>query len=476
MAVGYDAATFRAEANAFVEWLASYFSNLERLPVRAQVAPGALRAQLPTAAPEQPEDASALIEDLERLIVPGLTHWQSPNFFAYFPANNSVPSIMGELVSAVFGVQGMLWVTSPACTELESHMLDWLIGACGLPAKFKSTGQGGGVLQDSASSALLCALLAAREHASDNRANEFGYEGKLTIYGSAHAHSSLDKGVMIAGFGRRALRKIATDATYALNPQALEAAIKADLTSGLTPALVCATVGTTSTLAFDPLPAIGDICARYGVWLHVDAALAGSAAVCPEYQPLLAGLELADSYCFNPHKWLLTNFDCSCLYLADRRRLINALSITPEYLRNDASDTGTVLDYRDWQIPLGRRFRALKLWFVLRRFGLAGLREHIRSHIALTQRFAAVLASEPDFEIVAPVALNLVCFRYRADNAFNQALMEALNASGALYLSHTVLEGQFVLRFCVGQPQTTAAHVDNASRLIATTARRLATA
>jgi len=471
---GFDAEAFRREAHAFLDWVASYLSRVEQFPVRSQVAPGALRAALPLAAPEHPESIPALIEDLEKLILPGITHWQSPNFFAYFPANTSTPSLMGDLVSSALGVQGMLWITSPACTELETHMLDWLAGLCGLPARFLSSGTGGGVLQDSASSAVLCALLAARERATGGRANEEGCRGDLVVYGSTQTHSSLEKAVMVAGLGRRQLRKIAVDADFAMSPAALKAQIAADRAAGLTPCMVCVTLGTTSTLAFDPLPELATLCREEGIWLHVDAALAGSAAVCPEYQALLAGLELADSYCFNPHKWLLTNFDCSCLYVADRSALISALSITPEYLRNSISDDGAALDYRDWQIPLGRRFRALKLWFVLRREGAEGLRRHIRAHVALAARFATHLEHDPRFEIMAPPRLNLVCFRLRDNNERNAALLEALNASGRIYLSHTVLDGQYVLRFCVGQPQTAVRHIDEAWALIAGTASALA--
>ncbi len=469
----FSATEFRREALVFIDWISDYLSQIERYPVRAMVEPGALRKLLPPHAPPSAETADAIIADLERLIVPGLTHWQSPNFFAYFPANSSVPSIMGDLVSAALGVQGMLWITSPACTELESHMLDWLVDLCGLPALFKSTAAGGGVLQDSASSGLLCALLAAREHASGGRANEVGCPGNLVVYGSTQTHSSLDKAVMVAGLGRRNLRKIAVDAAFAMDPAALSTQLAADRAAGLVPCLVCVTLGTTSTLAFDPLPAIGEICRRAGVWLHVDAALAGSAAVCPEFRPLLAGLEYADSYCFNPHKWLLTNFDCSCLYVADRTRLTRALSIMPEYLRNTASEAGEVIDYRDWQIPLGRRFRALKLWFVLRRYGVAGLQQHIRGHVALTTQLAAQIACDPRFEIAAPVTLNLVCFRYRGNDEINQALLERLNRSGQIYLSHTVLNDRFVLRFCIGQPRTEARHVVAAWKLIIDTVEGL---
>jgi aromatic-L-amino-acid decarboxylase len=460
------AAAFRREAAAFVDWIAGYLSRLDTLPVVARSAPGALRAQLPAVPPEAPEPIDALLADLDALILPGLTHWQSPNFYAYFPANSSVPSIMGDLVSSALGVQGMLWITSPACTELETQMLDWLATACGLPERFRADGRGGGVLQDSASSALLCALLAAREKVTGGRGNESGCPGNLRVYGSTQAHSSLDKAVMIAGIGHRNLVKIPVDAAFALDPAALADAIRADRAAGRVPCFVCVTLGTTATLAFDPLPAIAEICRRERIWLHVDAAFAGSAAVCPEYQPLLKGLAHADSYCFNPHKWLLTNFDCSCMYVADRGALTGALGVTPEYLRNTASSSGQVIDYRDWQIPLGRRFRALKLWFVIRRYGLAGLRVHIRRHVELARYFATLLDTDPRFEIVAPVTLSLVCFRYRGADAVNRRLLADLNAGGRLFLSHAEAAGRTVLRFCIGQPDTQHAHVTCAWRVI----------
>ncbi|MGD9601324.1 MAG: pyridoxal-dependent decarboxylase [Gammaproteobacteria bacterium] len=469
----FDAAEFRREALLFLDWIIEYLARVEEFPVRSRATPGALRAALPAAAPARPEPPEAILADLQRLVVPGLTHWQSPNFFAYFPANSSWPAVLGELVSAALGVQGMLWITSPACTELETHVLDWLADLCGLPPAFRSSARGGGVLQDSASSAVLCALLAARERASGGRTNEEGCRGDLVVYGSTQAHSSLDKAVRVAGLGQRQLRKIPVDGEFALRPDALAAQIAADRAAGLTPCMVCVTLGTTSTLAFDPLPEVGAICRREGLWLHVDAALAGSAAVCPEYRPLLAGLEAADSYCFNPHKWLLTNFDCSCLYVADREQLVSALSITPEYLRNPATEAGDVIDYRDWQIPLGRRFRALKLWFVLRRYGVEGLQAHIRRHVGLTARFAERIADDPRFDVVAPTRLNLHCFRCRGSDALNRALLESLNDSGEVFLSHTTLDGRYVLRFCVGQPRTGSGHVERAAALVVTTLDRL---
>jgi aromatic-L-amino-acid decarboxylase len=471
--VPFEADEFQQELARLGNWIADYYARLPGLPVLSRVAPGAVRAALPDVAPEHGERFDAVLADLDRVIVPGLTHWQSPSFFAYFPANSSGPSIEAELLSAALGVQGMLWQTSPACTELESLVLDWLVAACGLPASFLSSGAGGGVLQDSASSALLCALLAARERATGGAGNEEGYGGGLVAYGSTQAHSSLDKAMMIAGLGRRALRKVAVDANHALDPADLARQLATDRALGLTPAFVCATVGTTSTLACDPLPAIGRICRDAGAWLHVDAAMAGSAALLPECRPLLAGLEYADSYCFNPHKWLLTNFDCSCFYVACRADLIAALAVNPAYLGNEASAAGAVIDYRDWQIPLGRRFRALKLWFVLRRFGLSGLRALLRHHLALAAEFARWVAADPHFELVAPVTLNLVCFRYRGDDEQNRRLQRALNDSGRLFMSHTELNGQHVLRFCIGQGATQESHVRAAWQAVSAAADAL---
>lgn len=470
----FDGAEFERELAQLGTWIADYYAQLPALPVLSRVAPGDVRAALPPHAPEHPEAFEALLADLSRIIVPALTHWQSPNFFAYFPANASAASIEAELVSAALGVQGMLWLTSPACTELETHMLDWLAQACNLPDVFRAAGSGGGVLQDSASSAVLCALLAARERATGGEGNEHGYRGGLVAYASIQAHSSIDKAVMIAGLGRRHLRKIAVDASYALNPSELANQIAADRAAGLTPAFVCATVGTTSSLACDPLRTIGAICRGEGLWLHVDAAMAGSAALLPEHQALFDGLELADSYCFNPHKWLLTNFDCSAFYVARRSDLVAALSVTPAYLQNEASGSGGVIDYRDWQVPLGRRFRALKLWFVLRRYGLSGLRALLRLHIALAADFAARVSADERFELAAPPHLNLVCFRYRGSDEDNRRLQRELNASGKLFISHTELAGNHVLRLCVGQAATRALHVDAAWRAIADAAGALA--
>jgi aromatic-L-amino-acid decarboxylase len=465
---------FRHWGRAVVDWIADYQQRVGSLPVLSRAEPGEIRASLPQEPPERGEDFATVLRDVDDKILPGVTHWQSPNFFAFFPANTSGPSILGELLSAGLGLQGMLWSTSPACTELEVHVLDWLVSMLGLPEKFRPM-EGGGVIQDSASSATLCALLAARERVTGLVSNEQGCDGKLVAYTSSQAHSSVEKAVRIAGLGRRNLRQIEVGDDYAMHPGALAERIEADRRADLTPCFVCATVGTTSSNAIDPLPAVGAICREHGLWLHVDAAMAGTAALCPEFRHIHQGLELADSYCFNPHKWMFTNFDCDCFFVADRSALIEALSIMPEYLRNAATESGAIVDYRDWHIPLGRRFRALKLWFVIRHYGIEGLRYHVRRHVELAQRFAAWVRKDPRFELVVPPPLNLVCFRHRGGDPLNQRLLDLLNASGALYLTHTRLDGRLVLRLCVGQTHTELEHVERAWRLILETTGTLET-
>jgi aromatic-L-amino-acid decarboxylase len=450
---------FRRRGRQVVDWLADYMERVESLPVLSRVAPGEIRARLPKEPPEASEPFDAMLRDLADLVLPGITHWQSPGFFAYFPANASGPSILGDLVSSGLGVQGMLWQTSPACSEVETHVMDWLVRMLGLPERFLSTSDGGGVIQDTASSAALCALVAARERATAGRTGREGSDGRLTVYASSQAHSSIEKGVRIAGVGVANLRLIDVDARYAIRPDALAAAIEADRGAGKQPFFVSATVGTTSSNAIDPLRPIGEICQRYGLWLHVDAAMSGTAALCPEFRWIHQGLELADSYCFNPHKWMFTNFDCDAFWVADRASLVHALSVLPEYLRNRATESGAVIDYRDWQIPLGRRFRALKLWFVIRHYGVEGLRHHVRRHIALAQAFREWVEREPRFELAAPAPLNLVCFRHLGGDQVNERILETVNASGRFFLTHTKLDGRFTLRLSVGQTWTEERHV-----------------
>jgi aromatic-L-amino-acid/L-tryptophan decarboxylase len=457
---------FRRHGKAVVDWIADYYERIESYPVLSQAQPGQVRESLPRSAPPKGEPFEAILKDVEKLILPGITHWQSPNFFAYFPSNTSFPSILGELLSAGLGVQGMLWATSPACTELETHVLDWLREALGLPESLSASGAGGGVIQDTASSSSLCALLAARERATNYASNDRGCEGRLVAYTSSHAHSSIEKAVKIAGLGRENLRLIDVDERFRMRPDALAAQIKRDRQGGGIPCFVCATVGTTSSNAIDPVRKIGQVCREHGIWLHVDGAMSGTAALCPEYQWIQDGLELADSYTFNPHKWMFTNFDCNCFYVADRTALIKTLSVLPEYLRNKATESGSVIDYRDWHIQLGRRFRSLKLWFVIRHYGLEGLRHHIRHHIELAQQFVSWVREDDQFELAAPAPLNLVCFRHRGGDRINQVLMDSLNQSGDLYLTHTRLNDRLTLRVSIGQTNTELRHVERAWKRI----------
>lgn len=465
---------FRRYGHAVVDWIADYHSRIESFPVLSQVQPGEIRALLPANPPIKGEAFETLLKDVEQLILPGVTHWQSPNFFAYFPCNASGPGILGDLVSSGLGVQGMLWSTSPACTELETHVMDWLVSMLGLPDKFRSSGAGGGVIQDTASSAALCALLAARERATKYASNKKGCDGKIVAYVSTQTHSSLQKAAMIAGIGGDNLRAIEVDQNFAMKPEALAKQIDADRRAGLTPCFVCSTVGTTSSNAMDPLPAIGEVCRKHGLWMHVDAAMAGTAMLCPEFRHLQSGVEFADSYNFNPHKWMYTNFDCSCFWVADRKALIETLSILPEYLRNQATESGAVIDYRDWHIQLGRRFRSLKLWFVIRHYGIEGLQHHVREHVRLAQQFAEWVRNDGRFELAAPAPLNLVCFRHKAGDTANQQIMDRLNHSGDLFLTHTKLNGKLTLRFCVGQTNTKQKHVEEAWERIRHEADRVA--
>ncbi len=467
--------SFRSRGHAVVDWIADYYQRIESFPVLSQVSPGEIRSSLPGEAPQRGEPFEDILSDFEKLILLGVTHWQSPNFFAYFPSNASGPSILGDLLSSGLGVQGMLWATSPACTELESHVLDWLVRALALPEKFLSGSSGGGVIQDTASSATLCALLAARERATNFESNRIGVPGKLCAYTSTQAHSATEKAIRIAGIGQENLRLIEVDEKFAMSADGLAKAMRRDRESGLTPFFVCATVGTTSSNAVDPLLQIGPICREFGAWLHVDSAMSGTAALCPEFRRIHEGIEYADSYCFNPHKWMFTNFDCDCFYVADRKVLIQTLTVLPEYLRNQATESGAVIDYRDWQIPLGRRFRSLKLWFVLRYYGIEGLQFHIREHVRLAQQFASWVQDDDRFELAVPPPLNLVCFRLKSSDEANQRLMDRLNRSGSLYLTHTRLNNRLTLRLCVGQTNTVERHVQNAWKRIQKEASQLET-
>lgn len=469
---------FREYGHRTVDWIADYWERLESLPVAPRVDPGETRARLPATAPRRGEGFDPLLKDLDTVVLPGLLHWQHPRFFGYFPANTSGPAVLADLISSGLGVQGMSWATGPACTELEERVLDWMVDLLGLPAHFRSDGRGGGVIQDTASSALLCALVAALHRASKGTVRQSGLSAhRYAVYVSSETHSSALKAAIVAGLGEDAVRVLDPDPrTLALGPERLRAAVLRDLDAGVTPLLAIATVGTTSTAANDPVAAIGEICREHGIWLHVDAAYAGVAAVCPELRGMHTGVaEYADSYCTNPHKWLLTTFDCDTFWVADRQWLTSALTVLPEYLRNAATESGAVTDYRDWQIPLGRRFRSLKLWAVLRWYGQDGLRRHIRHSIALAQEFASWVRADERFELTAPHPLSLVCFRLRprpdADpDTDNLRFLDQVNAAGGTFLTHSRIHGRVTLRLAVGGVHTEQRHLEEAWHYLSTQA------
>ena len=458
---------FRAAGHEMIDRIADYLDGVGDRPVQPDVRPGDIRAALPEHPPTEPEPFDAVMADVERVIVPGITNWQHPGWFAYFPANVSYPSILGELLSAGLGVQGMSWVTSPACTEVETLMLDWMQELLGLPASFRSTSDtGGGVIQGSASEATLVAILSARHRATNGAVNADGDTTKLVAYSTDQSHSSIEKGLRIAGVGVDRLRIVPHDGQFAMRPDALRDMIGADLAAGLTPFFVNANHGSTSSMAFDPSAEIGAICREHRIWFHVDGAMAGIAALAPEFRWVNDGVDLADSYCTNPHKWMGVNFDCTTYWTTDRSSLLGALSILPEYLRSEAAESGAVIDYRDWQVPLGRRFRALKLWFTIRMDGVESFRTRIRRDVELTQSLAARAAADDRFDVVAPHPLNLVCLALRDGDEATDALIERANASGTALFTRTVLDGRSVLRVSVGSHTTRAEHVDAAWQLL----------
>jgi len=465
---------FRKYAHELVEWMAGYMENVEQYPVKSSVKPGEIFSKLPDKPPFEPEPFKKLIKDFEEIILPGITHWQSPNFFAYFPANVSPPSILAEMLTSTLAAQCMIWETSPAAAELEAKVMNWLRDLIGLPSSFE------GVIQDSASTATLAAIITAREKITDFNINSAGFKESqiLRIYCSEQTHSSVEKAVKIAGFGKKNLIKIGVRDDFSIDPDKLREAINADIKKGFIPCCVVATIGTTSTTAVDPLKPVGEICKQTGAWLHVDAALAGTALLLPEFQWMLDGREYIDSFLFNPHKWMFTNFDCTAFFTRHAASLIRTFEILPEYLKTRTR--GKVNDYRDWGIPLGRRFRALKLWFVIRSFGITGLQEKIRLHIQIAKTLAEKIAQEPDFEIMTPAILNTVCFRYipvagneEKINKINEKLNHVLNDSGKLYLTHTILNNKYTLRMVTAQTNVTQQHVDKAWDLIRITARNL---
>lgn len=466
-----DPTDFRRQAHQLVDWMADYLENVQRYPVSPQVQPGDILSQLPAQAPESGENFTAIFKDFEHLILPGMTHWQHPRFFAYFPASTSPPSLLGEMLMATLGAQCMSWLTSPAATELEQQVMHWLRQAIELPDTFT------GVIQDSASSATLCALLCAREQRANINQQGFSQQ-RFRVYASTEAHASIEKAVRIAGLGSDNLVKVPVDAHFAMDVGALREALAADRAAGYTPLCVVAAWGTTSSTALDPLADLADLCHKEDLWFHVDAAYAGSAFILPEHRRLAQGLEQADSVVFNPHKWLRTHFDCSAYFVKDTDALTRTLGLTPEYLKTDLDRQ--VHNYRDWGVPLGRRFRALKLWFVLRSYGLTALRHQLRQQIQWVQELSQQIQTHPDFEVLAPVPLNLVCFRFvpreRSQSeyeALNQTLLQRLNQSGEVFMTHTRLAGTYCLRLVAGNPNTRAEDVQMAWTLIQATARDL---
>jgi aromatic-L-amino-acid/L-tryptophan decarboxylase len=446
---------FRRYGHELVEWVAGYMERVAALPVQASVEPGEIRAALPPAPPEDPEPFEALVRDLDDVVLPGITHWQSPGWFAYFPANTSPPSVLAELVTAALGAQGMMWSTSPALTEIEAHVLDWLVDLLGFPQEWKiAVGPGGGAIQLSASDSTHLAHVVARERAMERGASS----EDVVAYTSSQAHSSVEKGARVAAI--RHLHLIDVDRDFALRPSALAEAVARDVADGLVPAIVTSTLGTTGTCAVDPVGEVAAIARRNGLWHHVDAAYAGSALICPELRVEQEGIARADSFVFNPHKWMLTNFDCSVFWVADRAPLVRAMSILPPYLQNAASASGEVIDYRDWQVPLGRRFRALKLWWVLRAYGANGIRHHIREHVRLASWFGGRVDEHPSLVRVAPVAFGLVCFRHVDGNEATDALAEAINRDGSVYVIASTIEDERFIRVAVGATPTTAEDVE----------------
>lgn len=470
-----DLKEFEKNAHGLVDWIVRYLESIEEYPVKSLSKPGEIYNQLPENPPLEGEEFAGIFKDFNRIIMPGMTHWQSPSFFAYFPANSSPPSLLAEMLISALGAQCMNWETSPAAAELEERVLNWLRDMTGLPSEFE------GVIQDSASTATLAAIITARERITGYKINEDGFSGneKLRAYCSTEAHSSVEKGIRVAGMGRKSLVRVAVRPDFSLDPQDLERAITADIKNGYKPFIVVAALGTTSTTALDPIREIGELCSKYGIWLHVDAALAGTALILPEFGWMIDGKEYIDSFVFNPHKWMFTNFDCTAYFVKDAASLIRTFEILPEYLKTRTR--GEVNDYRDWGIPLGRRFRALKLWFVIRSYGVEGLRELIRNHITYASELTGRIEKHQMFELMAPVPLNTVVFRFvgRGDHngdaldILNEKIMHNLNDSGNLYMTHTRLNGKFCLRMVTAQTNVTLDHVLRAWDQIVETSLKL---
>ncbi|XP_060103766.1 aromatic-L-amino-acid decarboxylase [Heteronotia binoei] len=459
-----DTAEFRKRGKEMVDYIANYLERIEKRQVYPDVEPGYLRPLIPESAPEEPERFEDILQDVERVIMPGVTHWHSPYFFAYFPTASSFPALLADMLSGGIGCIGFTWASSPACTELETVMLDWLGKMINLPPQFLAgkDGEGGGVIQSTASEATLVALLAARTKVihrvqSEKRDLTQGdVISRLVAYTSDQAHFSVEKAGLIAGVK---IKEIPTDDKFAVRGSALRKVLDQDKAAGLIPFFFCATLGTTTCCSFDKLLELGPICNAENMWMHIDAAYAGSAFVCPEFRYLLDGVEFADSFNFNPHKWLLVNFDCSTMWVKKRTDLTCAFKIDPVYLKHDHQESGLITDYRHWQIPLGRRFRSLKMWFVFRMYGVKGLQEYIRKHVKLAHEFQELVLRDDRFEICADVVLGLVCFRLKGTNELNEALLKSINDARKIHLVPCRLKGKFVLRFSICARTVESTHV-----------------
>jgi len=470
-----DNEEFRRQAHIMVDWMADFMADVESLPVRAQVQPGQIAAQLPISPPVAGEQMDDIFADFKDVIMPGMTHWQHPNFFAYFPANTSPEAMLGEMLASTVGAQCMLWQTSPAATELETRMLEWLGQMIGMPPAFK------GCIQDSASSSTLCAMLNARERASGAASNQAGMNAQavMTVYTSVEAHSSVEKGARTAGFGSDNVRAIPSDENFAMDVDLLVQAINEDRAAGKIPACVIACLGSTGVGGVDPLRRIGEVCAGEKIFLHVDAAWAGSYLLLEEYRWMTEGLELVDSFVFNPHKLLLSGLECSALFVKDADSFVETFSLVPAYLKS--REGAMVTDYSNWGIQLGRRFRAIRLWFVIRSYGVSGLQDLLRGHLAMADDVAAWLDAAPEFELMAARSFALNNFRYHPDGIDNEAelqrlnqhLLETLNDTGKVYFTQNMVRGKFTIRWNVGQRTTTARHVRDAFDLLRETARSI---
>jgi len=455
---------FRRHGYRAIDWIADYLARPERYPVLAQIKPGELTDSLPAAGPERGEPMEAILDDFERQIVPAVTHWNHPGFMAYFAISGSEPGILGELLATALNLNGMLWKSGPAVVELEQVALGWLREWTGLP------GDWFGQIFDTASVGSMHAIAAARQ-AADPMCRTRGTAQGLTVYTSEQAHSSIEKGAIAVGIGQDFVRKIPVDGEFRMRPEALQAAVEHDLAEGLRPCCVCATVGTTATTSVDPVEEIADICGPRGIWLHVDAAYAGSLMVAAEFRWAFAGCERADSMVTNPHKWLLTPTDCSVFYTRRPETLREAFSLIPEYLRT--ADDPRAVNLMDYGVPLGRRFRALKLWFVMRYFGREGMADMLRGHVRLAQWLAREVDAEPRFERTAPTPFSVVCLRYKGTDEENRRIQEHVNKSGEIFISGTVLNGRFTMRVAIGNRATRKEHVERAWELIREGAERL---